>query len=89
MFNDKYTTVTTSVPQEVIRKSDTLSKKIKALYDEFKGDPETIEQYIAFTVGFKDKKEEIDDIAFKIDELKELEEMLYRNRIKIGEQAKI
>jgi hypothetical protein len=32
---------------------------------------------------------EVDEIANKIDELRELEEMLYKNRIKIGEKAKM
>jgi len=83
-FNEKYTTVTTSVPAEVIRKSEYLATTIRSLYDEFKVNPSSIQEYITFTNGFKDKKIVIDNVSNLIDELKELEEMLYKNRIKIG-----
>lgn len=83
-FNEKYTTVTTSVPAEVIRKSDSLATTIRSLYDEFKANPSSIEEYIHFASGFKEKKLVIDNVSNLIDELKELEEMLYKNRIKIG-----
>lgn len=54
----------------MIRKSDYLATTIRSLYDEFKANPSSIEEYITFTGGFKDKKIVIDNVSNLIDELK-------------------
>jgi hypothetical protein len=88
VYEDKYKAITTAIPQEVLKRTQLLSREIRDIYIKFKENPSSIREYIEFNNIFHEEKSKLFILEKKIEDLLELEQMLYKNSIKIADSTK-
>lgn len=88
-FQEKFKYISNAIPVEVAKRCETLAQKIKEIYNLFKENPSTVMEFITFMKNYLQQKKEIPDLEKKIEAILELEDMVYKNGLRIGENSKM
>lgn len=62
MYEEKYKTLITAIPQEVLKRTQSLAREVRNIYFKFKENPKTIREFIDFYRVFHEEKIKLSDL---------------------------